>query len=388
VLLGGVLTESAEQNGITQLMARSLLKGTRQRDAETLVREIESLGGHLDTYGANNTFGVNAEVLSEDFETGLELLSEVLTQPAFPPEAVERERQIQLATIRNQRDHLLRTAMRRMRRELFGSAGYGLDSLGEPETVTSLSIQHLAECHSRLAAPNNCVLAIFGDVKADRIMNSLEHRLGTWAKHDRAPKLGEIQSWLPSGAPLPTHVVESRDKKQAVVVMGFPATTFESPDRHGLELLQEACSDLGSRLFMRIREDLGLAYYVGAQFMPGLIPGYFTFYCGTAPDKVEQVEAELRKEIAALRTQGLSAEELKRSKAKLNGQRKISRQELGAFASMVTLDELYGLGHDHYLSEDAELETVTLDSIRDTANRYLQEDSAAVVVIGGTNKAD
>jgi zinc protease len=179
--------------------------------------------------------------------------------------------------------------------------------------------------------------------------------------------------------------MEARDKKQAVVVMGFRGTTFDAADRCALELMQEACSDLGSRLFLRIREELGLAYYVGAQHLPGLVPGYFAFYCGTAPETVEQVEAELRNEVAALRRDGLTAEELKRAKAKLIGQRKISRQELGGFASLTALDELYGLGYGHYVREDAEYQEVTLESIREAANQYLRDDAAAVVIFGGKN---
>jgi len=387
VLLGGVLAETAPLSGITQLMARSLIKGTHNRDAETLMREIESLGGHLDTYGANNTFGVNAEVLSDDFETGLELLSDVLIHPAFPPEAVERERQIQLASIRDQRDHLLRSAIRRMRRELFRDAGYGLTSLGETESLSALTIPQIREHHARLTVPNNCVLAIFGDITLDRVQTGLEKTLGRWPAGQQAPSLQSIRSQSIPLPPLPVHADDPRDKKQAVVVMGFPGTTFEAPDRFALELLQEACSDLGSRLFLRIREELGLAYYVGAQHMPGLVSGYFAFYCGTTPDKVAMVEAELRNELAALRNEGLHAAELKRAKAKLVGQRKISRQELGGFASLTALDELYALGYDQYTREDAEYEAVTLDDIRGAANQYLKDESAVVVVVGGTNAA-
>src|SRR5262245_45554067 len=73
-------------------------------------------------------------------------------------------------------------------------------------------------------------------------------------------------------------VEELRDKKQAVLVMGFSGTTLHDADRYALELLQETCSDLGSRLFLRIREELGLAYFVGAQHFAGLAPGYFAFY--------------------------------------------------------------------------------------------------------------
>ena len=116
-------------------------------------------------------------------------------------------------------------------------------------------------------------------------------------------------------------------------------------DRYALDLLQEACSDLGSRLFLRVREKLGLAYYVGAQHFPGLAPGYFAFYAGTEPTKAALVEQEFLKEAELLRTEGLTAEELKRAKAKIIGQKKISRQDLGSLASLTALDELYGLGY-------------------------------------------
>jgi zinc protease len=75
------------------------------------------------------------------------------------------------------------------------------------------------------------------------------------------------------------------------MLVGFPGLTIKDPDRYALELLQEGCSDLGSRLFLRVREKLGLAYYVGAQNFLGLVPGYFAFYVGTAPEKLAKSNA-------------------------------------------------------------------------------------------------
>ena len=175
-----------------------------------------------------------------------------------------------------------------------------------------------------------------------------------------------------------------RDKKQAVLLIGFPGTTVRSPDRYALELLQEACSDLGSRLFLRIRENLGLAYYVGAQNFLGLQPGYFSFYVGTTPEKVALVEKELLHEAELLCLKGLTPEELKRSKAKIVGQKKIARQDLGGLAMATGLDELFGLGYAHSDTDDARYEAVTLADIQTAAQKYLQG-NAMVISIRAAN---
>ena len=196
-------------------------------------------------------------------------------------------------------------------------------------------------------------------------------------------KKGEI---VKPSAPNSTHAVtnrvtETRDKKQAVVIIGFPATTMFSEDRYALELLQECCSDLGSRLFLRIREELGLAYYVGAQTLCGVAPGYFAFYTGTEPAKAELVEKELLKEAELLRTDGLTAEELKRAKAKIIGQKKISRADLGHLAMTSALDELYGLGWQRSELDDAKYEAVSLEQIKTVAQKYLKPETAVVAVV-------
>ena len=376
VFQGGVLAETLANNGVTQLTGKMLLKGTARRSAEDIAREIESVGGSIDSYGGNNSFGVNAEVLSADFAKGLDLMADVLLQPTFPAEALERERQVQLAGIRAQKDHLLQSASLAMRRALFGECGYGLDASGNENSVQRIQVADLKAFHQRLTVPNNCVLAIYGDVKADEVRNAVEKAFGSW-----------------KAAPIPTsvfglwtldsmkRVTETRDKKQAVLVIGFRGTTVRDADRYPLELLQEACSDLGSRLFMRIREKLGLAYYVGAQNVLGLAPGYFAFYAGTEPDKASQVETELLNEAELLRAEGLSPEELKRAKAKIIGQRKIARQDLGGFAMTNALDELYGLGYAYTETEDPLYEAVTLDEVKAAARKYLRPDALVVATV-------
>ncbi len=374
---GGVLVETPENNGLTQLVGKLLLKGTKTRSAEQIAADIESVGGSINSSGGNNSFGVSAEVMSADFATGLELVADVLLNPTFPTAALEREREIQLANIRAQRDQLLKTASLAMRRGLFGDTAYGLDPLGSESSVENLLTSDLVGYHQRFAVPNNCVLAIYGDVDAGEVKAAVEKAFGAWKTGAKA--LAE----LPEVAPLKEvkHITETQDKKQAVLLIGYPGSTMHSADRYALELLQEACSDLGSRLFLRIREKLGLAYYVGAQNFLGLVPGYFAFYVGTAPEKVELVEQEILREAELLRSEGLTPEELQRSKAKIIGQKKIARQDLGGLAMTTSLDELYGLGFNRSETDDARYEAVTLEEIKAAAQKYLKPDALVISVV-------
>jgi zinc protease len=376
VFQGGVLAETTANNGTTMLLAKMLLKGTKTRSAGDIAREIESVGGSIDSYGGNNSFGVNAEVLSSDFAIGLELVADVLLNPTFPADLLERERDVQIAGIRARKDDLLKSASFAMRRALFGDTGYGFDSLGTEETVAKLQAADLKSFHQKFTVPNNCVLAIYGDVKTNEVRTAVEKAFAGW-KASQNSEFG-IQNSEFKG---PKRVEEFRDKKQAVIVIGFPGTTMGVDDRYTLDLIQESCSDLGSRLFLRIRDQLGLAYYVGAQNFTGLAPGYFAFYTGTEPAKAGLVEKELLKEAELLRFKGLTTEELKRAKAKIIGQKKIAHQDLGNLASMTALDELYGLGYQRAELDDTKYEAVTREQIKAAAQKYLKPDALVVAVV-------
>lgn len=378
VLRGGVLSETTENNGLTQIAGKMLLKGTAQRSADDIALAVESLGGSIDSYGGNNTFGVNAEVMNGDFQAGLDLLAEVLLGPAFPEDAFAREREVQLAIIRSQKDHLLQRASANMKRLLFGDVAYGLDPAGSEESVLKLKDEDLRSFHSRLVRPDNCVLAIFGDIHPDQVRRAVEAAFGGLRGQP-----GNLPFDLPriSFPGAVARALEQPEKRQAVVVIGWPGCTLANPDRYALDLLQETCSDLGSRLFMRIREELGLAYYVGAQNFAAVLPGYFAFYAGTAPEHAEKVEAELLAEARTLREQGITADELRRAKAKVVGQRKIARQDLGSLAMATALDELHGLGYDNFDREDARYEAVTLGDIKAAAAKYLTEQVHAISVV-------
>jgi zinc protease len=177
---GGVLAEGyPHKQSSVDMRDCCSKKGTRTARRQ-IAQQIETIGGTIDSYGGNNSFGVNAEVLSSDFSTGLNLLADVLLNPTFPEPALEREREVQLASIRAQKDHLLQSGSKAMRRALFGEIGYGLDALGSESSVENIQVADVKAFHQKFARPNNCVLAVYGDINSEVVREAVEKAFKNW----------------------------------------------------------------------------------------------------------------------------------------------------------------------------------------------------------------
>ncbi len=369
VFRGGLLAETPETNGLTRLMAKVLVKGTKTRTAEQIADTIEAVGGSLGSDAGNNSFSVSLDVTQPDLQLGAELLCDILLNATMPEKAVAREKEVQLAGIREEEEHLTTVARNILRAALFREHPYGLRTKGSPDAVTRLTQKDLLAFRDRHVVGRNGVVSVFGNVNALEVKHSFAEMLG-------AMKPGELA--LSAANPPPrleqTIAVEAiREKAQAVLMVGYRGADMFSPDRYALELIDEASSDLGSRFFIRIREEMGLAYYVGASQMQGLVPGLFAFYLGTDPAKLELVKTALLEEIGRLASNGLTNEELARARKKLIGQQRIANQSNESFGYMAALDELYGLGFNHHLQLEREIESITADDIRRVAAQYFQQ---------------
>jgi zinc protease len=215
----------------------------------------------------------------------------------------------------------------------------------------------------------NGVISVFGNVNAAEVKQLFEQTLGKM----KSGALALTQA-KPSAPIAKSENVESnKDKAQGVIMVGYRGVDMFDEDRHALELIDEASSDLGSRFFVRIRENMGLAYYVGASQMQGLVPGLFAFYLGTDPQKIEPVKTALLDEIGKLASEGLTPEELTRAKRKFIGQHQIAMQSNDSFGYQCALDELYGLGFDYYKKLEKEVESVTLDDTKRVAAKYFRD---------------
>lgn len=373
----GLLAEAPENNGIGRLHTHVLPKGTDTRSAQEIAEAIEALGGGIGAECGNHSFALSLRTLQPNLAAGLEILGDILTHPSFPEAEIEREKEAQLAALKAEEEEPTSLARALMRRTLYPGHPYGLRSAGSPETVAGLDRAQLAAFHRRYAVGRNGVLAVFGAVKAEEVRALAEQALGFLPAGEPA------HSAPPRPAPLDgsRDVVEHKANEQAILMVGFRGLDLHDPRRYALELIEEACSDLGSRFFLRIREKLGLAYFVGASQVQGLVPGPFVFYLGTSPGKVVPVQAELLDEIRALAADGLTPEELTRSKAKLLGQEALRKQSNDALAYSCALDELYGLGFDESTHLRERIEAVTLEDVRDLAKTLFGEAPRVLAVV-------
>src|SRR6478752_6650218 len=317
----GLLCETEGNNGITRLAAKTLLKGTKTRSAEQIADQLEAVGGEITSQAGNNSFAVNLDVTQPDLALGTDILADVLLNATMPAKAVEREKEIQLAKIKDEDEKPTSVARNLVKRALFPGHPLGLRPEGTPESVSRLNSKDLLAFRDRYVVAQNGVIAVF------------------------------------RGADL------------------------FNPDRYALELIDEASSDLGSRLFIRIREQMGLAYYVGAAQVQALVPGFFAFYLGTDPEKIEPVKQAFLDEIHKLSSEGLTAAELARAKKKLIGQQQIQNQSNDVFAYMTGLDELYGLGFNHYRELEAKVNAVTLDNIKRVAAKYFGKQAYVLAIV-------
>jgi zinc protease len=376
---GGLLSETPKTNGLGKLHARTLLKGTPSRSAEEINATIEEAGGSIGASTGGSSIGVSIDVLQPDIGLATEILSDVLLHPTFPGPAVDREKKAIIAGIKAQEDQLVQVAFRELRSSLFpASHPFHMPATGSEESVTALSADLLPGFHQQHMQSENAVISAFGAIDSGRLRDSLEAALDSMPRGIRRETEPSVLAAKPEPGLVEQDITRD-DKRQAVLAIAFPAPPLVSDRRDALDLLNEACSDMASRIFIRIREELGLAYYVSSTQILGMAPGAFVFYLGTSPEQLELAEKELLSEIDNLTNEGLTADELARAQKQMIGKQTIQNQSNAALARQVALDELYGLGIHAHRDFANRIIAVTQDEILDTARQTFASGHRAIV---------
>jgi zinc protease len=376
LFLGGPVYEPAGCRGATELLATMLTKDTKRRSAAAVASTIEEVGGSFYPFAGNNSFGVAIEVLPADFPRALELLADGVLTPAFKRSAFAVERDAQLASLQEDADDVVTFAQKRLRRVFFGSHPFAIDVHGDEVSLKALVPEDLTALHRRLIVAGNAVLAATGDFNPRSIQPHLRRFL------DRVPAGGLPPADVsPGGSAGAGDFVETQPRQQAVVTQAFSGPGLLAPDYYVSEVVDELFSGMSSRLFERVREEKGLAYFVRSARVVGLNTAMFYFIAGTEPRHIEEVLAEIGIEIARVLKGGVEEKELLRCQTRLKAARRMSLQTNAARAMQAGLNALYGLPVEDWKNYDAHVDAVDVPALQQFAQTYFQSARRTQLVV-------
>ena len=364
--LGGLRDELPSNNGRSHLIADLLTRGTAFRNGDAFAHAVDTLAADISGFSGRNSIGLTMVSMARNREPILELLGEALFSAELPEDELKVQREAQLEDIRHRTDAPARTAFLAMLEALYGRHPYGMDSLGDEASVAALQRDVLLRYARGRLAPGNLVFAAAGDVDPQWLARALVDM----APADRAPLPAPEPGAVPTLADKRV-VRKNADKAQAHVCLGFAGATLTDDDRFALQVLSTLLSGQGGRLFLQLRDKQSLAYSVSSMTVEGVDPGYFAFYIGTSPDKVQTALTGLYGEIDKLLQAPVGAEELDRARRYLSGAHAIGLQRSGARAATICFNQLYGLGREAYHGHLARLQAVTADDVLAAAQKYL-----------------
>lgn len=379
VMLGGLLFENDNNNGITNFLAGLLNRGSDRFSRLELTEAIESLAGSLRGFSGRNSIGLSGAFLTASrTDNAIDLFLDTLLHPTFPLEEVEKRRREILLAIKNREDELAQIAFDLFYATLFTSHPYRLSILGTEESLHTFAREALVAYYQTLLNPQQLVISVVGDVDTDIIVTQLRRALeplpvGT---HPKLPPPSE--PWVGTGR----HVRKEVEKQQSHIVLGFRGVSLSHPDRYPLKVLDAVLSRQGGRLFYEVREQRALAYSVTAFSMEGVAPGVFGIYLGTDPSKVDEATMAARMELARLRTDLISTQELDQAKKYITGSYEISLQSNNSQAEELAFNELYGLGYDNGQRYLNAVNAVTAEDLRRVAQTYFDPQAETVVIVG------
>jgi zinc protease len=376
IVQGGPLFEEPAQRGSTALLATMLAKDTRRRSAAAVARFIEEVGGSFHPFSGNNSLGLAAEVLPTDADRALAILSEAVLQPAFKPATFAIERDAQLAELQQDADDVVTLARKLARKKFFGPHPLALDDHGDIAGVKALTPAALAALWRRLCVAPYVVLAVAGDFDPKKLLPKLKAFLG------RIPRgSAPISTAKFAGAASVGDFIETQPREQAVVLQAFPGPRAHAADFYVSEVADEIFSGMASRLFERVREEKGLAYFVRSARVTGLDAGMFYFYAGTQPGKEGEVLAEIEAEIARVAAGGVEPVELARCRARLKAGRRQAMQTNSSRAMQAGLNALQGQPINDWRNYDARIDAVTAADLAAFASRYFTRTQRTQLVV-------
>jgi zinc protease len=376
---GGRLYESAKNAGITELMLRTAIRGTKRFNSEDIARRLENAGARIEIVNQADFFGYVVDGLSGKMDQALEILMEVLQQPSFQEEEIEKEKALQLTRIRQLRENNFSYPLSLFMHSLFGDHAYARLAIGNQSAVESISKEEIQAWFKTNQRPLVPTIIIAGDTNGTGLIAPLADALTNEDLHERET----------ASLPGPTiknetnETAETFSRQQTALVYGFPGATRAGNDRFPLLVLENIVSGLGGRFFDAIREKQGLAYTVRTQNVFFSKGGAVYTYIAFSPANEEKVRASLQTEIDRLRKDGVTADELRKSIAYTIGEHAIGLQTRRSVVLEYARAVFSGETVESVDGYSRFVRNVTAEQVKKAVETYLDPKLARVAIVRG-----
>jgi zinc protease len=372
--------------GLSHLVSRVLDRGTRRRTSDEIAEALDERGVSLSVGANRHVMNVSCTCLSEDFEAMLEVVGEIVMQPAFPDREIATRKGEVLNAIRQDEDNPAAMAMLTLFTMLYPDQHpYGRPSKGSVDSVSRIERTDLVEFHDARFAPASTTAVIVGDVEHDRAVAAAERVFGPWRKSTA----GDISlPHPPADRSREERVIPMMNKAQADIGYGFTTIVRSDPRYYAYTLMNNALGQygIGGRLGDSIRERQGLAYYAMSSFDANIVEGPLIVRVGVNPANVDRAIESIDEEVRRMATEGMRPEELADCKQYLIGSIPRLLETNGAIATFLQTAEFFGLGLDHDKRLPSLLDAVTLEDVNAAARQTLDVGRAAIVIAGPYEK--
>jgi predicted Zn-dependent peptidase len=377
----GSRDETNTQAGISHFLEHLLFKGTDDRTARDIAEAVDAVGGDMNAYTTKEYTTFYVRALSEHLELGLDILCDILREPALRADDVDAERQVILEEVLMHRDEPADVVQELFSEAMFLRHPLGREVLGDPDVIQRVTVPEIRAFFDEHYLPRNMVVAAAGDVVHEVVAEEIERR---FVGRDG----GQAPPRTSPGVEMRALTVERRDTEQTQLVVGTRGPARRSPDRFSLAVLNHALGGgLSSRLFQEVRETRGLAYSIGSDRVAYEDGGSLSVSVGTAPEHAAEVLELIGKEFDQLGSGGVTPRELEVAKGHLRADLLLSLEDSGARMSRIGASLLL---HDEVLTVDqllAKIGAVTLADVAGAAARVL-EGTRVLAVVGPFDEAD
>lgn len=385
LLKAGSVFDPEDKAGLANLTAELLAEGTSSRSATQIAEEIDFIGASLSASADLDYTSVSLRVLKKDINAGFDLLSDILTHPAFAPEELERNRQLILGGLMAEKDEPGIVAGKVFDKLLFGAHPYHRPVEGLEETVPRIQRGDITAFHKDYYRPNNTILAIVGDIKKEELQELVKRNFGAWGKG----KIPSLQIPKPPKPTAPKLEIIDKDLTQANILLGHLGIERANPDFYALVVMNYILGGGGfsSRLLTVIRENQGLAYSVQSAYDARYYPGSFTVSLQTKNATANTAIHEVLTQMQQIRSTPVADQELDEAKSYLMGSFPLRMDTNAKMARLLSHVEYFKLGLDYFDHYPRYIQAVTKADILRVAKKYLDPERFILVAVARQQEA-